>query len=239
MKLRSISGLLCAAVLFAGDLPVRAQDAGPNPTQGPGQPGKPEWGKKRGAPNITREEAQRLHQAREKAMEDPTVRSLHQAREALDKQLESAMDAAMTAADPAIGPVLEKVKQARGRAKDLRDRFQSLTPEQREALKAARDAAKDDPAVVAAREKMKAADGMEAKRAAGREMHEAIKAAIAKQNPALAPLLDQLGPPPGGPDGARGPGGPGGPGGRGGPGGPGGGPAGPPPPPPGEMPDAG
>lgn len=227
MKIRIIPGLLCAAALFAGSLPVHAQDPGQNPAQGPGHPGKPKWGKKDGppggAPNLTREEAQRFQQAREKAKDDPTVRSLQQAREAIDKQLEAAMDAAMTAADPTLGPVLEKVKQSRGRARDMRDKFESLTPEQRQALKAARDSVKDDPTVVAAREKMKAAEGPEAKREAARELHQAIKAAIAKQNPALAPLLDQLGPPPGGP---RGPGGPGGP-------------DGPPPPPPGEMPDAG
>jgi hypothetical protein len=48
-------------------------------------------------------------------------------------------------------------------------------------------------------------------------MHEAMKAAMTKQDPSLAALLEKLGPPPGGP------------GGRGGPGGPPNGPMGPPP----------
>jgi hypothetical protein len=55
-------------------------------------------------------------------------------------------------------------------------------------------AAKDDPAVVAARENMKAADSPEARREAGRAMGQAMKAAMLKQNPDLAPLLEQLGP---------------------------------------------
>ena len=143
------------------------------------------------------EQAKRLAAAREKAMADPTVRSLKEARDALDQQLEKAMDAALLAADPGLAPVLAKVKQSRDRAKGMRDRFESLTPEQREQLKAARQKAKDDPAVVAAREKMKSADSPEERREAGKAMREAMQAAMIKQNPNLGPLLQQLGPPPG------------------------------------------
>jgi hypothetical protein len=92
----------------------------------------------------------------------------------------------------------------------MRDRFESLNPEQRKQLKAARQAATDDPTVVAAREKMKSANSPEARREAGKAMHEAMKAAMLKQNPDLGPLLQQLGPPPmGGPGGPGRPGGPG------------------------------
>jgi hypothetical protein len=153
---------------------------------------------------LDREEAKRLAAARNKAKEDPTVRSLIEARDAVDQQLESAVSAAILAAEPGLAPTLEKVKQSRDRARGMRDRFESLTPEQREQLKSARRAALDDPEVVAAREKMKPASTPEARREAGRAMHEAMKAAVIKQNPDLAPLLEQLGPPLGGP---RGPGG--------------------------------
>jgi hypothetical protein len=47
---------------------------------------------------------------------------------------------------------------------------------------------------------MKSADSPEERREAGKAMREAMKAAMIKQNPDLAPLLEQLGPPPGGPD---------------------------------------
>lgn len=159
-------------------------------------------------PGLPPEEAQRLAAAREKAKNDPTVRSLKEAREALDQQLEQAANSAILAADPGLAPTLEKVKQSRDRAKGMRDRFESLTPEQREQLKSARLAAKDDPAVVAAFEKMKSADSSDARREAGKAVREAMKAAMIKQDPNLAGLLEQLGPPPGGP---RGPGGPMGP----------------------------
>lgn len=140
------------------------------------------------------DEARRLGAAREKAKDDPTVRSLKEARDALDQQLEKAMNAAILAADPELAPVLDKVKQSRDRAKKLRDNFESLTPEQRETLKAAREKAQSDPAVAAAREKMKSAKSPEERREAGKAMREATKAAILQQNPGLAPLLEQLGP---------------------------------------------
>ena len=145
-------------------------------------------------PGLPPEEAERLAAARDKAKDDPTVRSLKEARDAIDGQLEKAMDAAMIAADPGLAPTLEKVKQSRDRAKGMRDRFESLTPEQRQQLKSARMAAKDDPEVVAAREEMKSADSPEARREAGKAMRQAMKAAMVKQNPDLAPLLEQLGP---------------------------------------------
>jgi hypothetical protein len=59
---------------------------------------------------------------------------------------------------------------------------------------------------------MNSANSPEERREAGKALHQAMKAAMTKQNPDLAPLLEQLGPPPGGPGGPMG--------GRGGPDGP-------------------
>lgn len=171
-----------------------------------------------GVPGINSDEAKRLAEARKKAEEDPTVKSLKEARKNLDQQLESAMNAAMVAADPSVAQTVEKVKESRERAKGMRERFDSLTSDQRQQLKTARESAMKDPSVAAAREKMKTAEGPEAKRAAGREVHEAIKAAMLKENPDLAPVLDSLGQRERGMRGPR----------------PGGGPGGPPPPPPGD-----
>jgi Spy/CpxP family protein refolding chaperone len=214
MNIRTLAGSFCAALILCTPQALRAQPGPPSDTNAPFErPGKPHW-KKHGQPGgpmmpgLPPEEAKRLAAAREKAKEDPTVRSLKEARDALDEQLEKAVNAAILAADPGLAPTLEKVKQSRDRAKGMRDRFESLTPEQRQQLKSARQAAKDDPEVIAARAKMKSADSPEARREAGKAMHEAMKAAMVKQDPSLAGLLEQLGPPPGGP---RGPGGPMGP----------------------------
>lgn len=164
---------------------------------------RPPW-KKHGPPGakLNTDERQRLAAAREKANDDPTVQSLREAKEKVGEQLANAMRAAMLAADPSLGPTLEKIKEARERAKEMRANFRSLTSEQRQQLKAARQKAKDDPSVKAAREKLRAAQGPEAKRAAAREMHQAMKAAMLKADPSLGSLLERLGPPgPGGPDG--------------------------------------
>ena len=192
--------LICSSPAV-GQAPSNPPASSEDPTERAGRPDRPKWNKPgnpdRRIPGLDPEEAQRLAAAREKAKNDPTVRSLKEARDAIEQQLEKAMNAALMAADPTLAPTLDKVKQSRERAEGMRDRFQSLAPEDKEKLKTARQAAQSDPAVVAAREKMKSADSREARREAGRAMHQAMKATMLKQNPDLAPLLEQLGPPPG------------------------------------------
>ena len=198
--------LLLSLVFCAVAAPLSAQnDTQPQPDE-PGMGGAP-WkkhGKKHGPPpgaNLSPEERRKLAAAREKAEEDPTVQSLRDAKDQVSEQLANAMRAAMLAADPSLGPTLDKIKEARDRAKNMREQFRSLSPEQKKQLKAARMEAKDDPAVQAAREKMRSAQGPEAKREAAKEMHQAMKVAMLKADPSLAPLLEKLGPPgPGGPD---------------------------------------
>jgi Spy/CpxP family protein refolding chaperone len=205
--------LILSLGLIAAAAPLSAQndDQSQPDSQGTGRAPWKKHDKKHGPPgaNLTPDERQRLSAAREKAKDDPTVQSLREAREKVGEQLVSAMRSAMLAADPSLGPTLDKIKEARDRAKGMRDKFRSLTPEQGQQLKAAREKAKDDPTVQAAREKMREARGPEAKRAAARELHEAMKAAMLKADPALASLLEQLRPPgPGGFEDGEGPDGP-------------------------------
>jgi hypothetical protein len=192
MKPLLLSGALCAAFLFAVAHSAPAQ-TGPAPDRP--RAGGQESRKSGGDPALSADERQRLAAARERAKNDPTVRSLEQARQAIDDQLQNAMNAAMVAADPALAPTLEKVKASRERAKGMSNRFGSLSPEQREQLKAAQQKAMQDPAVIAAREKMKAAESPEARREASGAMRAAVQAAVAKESPELVPLLEQLGPP--------------------------------------------
>jgi len=185
---------LPAVALVAGLCSFIAWPAAAESDTPQGRPGAT-W-KKSGqpaGPGLSDDERQRLAAAREKAKNDSTVRSLEQARQAIDAQLQSAMNAAMVAADPSLAPTLEKVKQSRDRAQRIRRGVDSLTPGQREQLKQARQAAMRDPAVQAAREKMKTADSPEARKQAGQEMREAVKAAVTKENPELAPVMERLG----------------------------------------------
>ncbi len=201
MKHINILSILCAASLLGGGTSVLAQadeHPGGPPAFAPGHNHPP--GKKCKCPSgrdnvLSPDEGQRLRAAREKASADPTIRSLREQRDAIDAQLVKSMNAAVLAADPSLAPVLEKVQNARKRARDVRDGFNSLTPEQRDAFKKARQAIKDDPTVAAARAKLKDASTPEAKHQAEQDLHAARKAALLKQNPALAPLLEKLEPP--------------------------------------------
>ena len=189
--------LILSLGLIAATTPLSAQeDPQPQPGGPVGSHGKrhdrpqgPPFGAK-----LTPEEHQKLSAAREKAKDDPTVRSLHEAKQKVEEQLDNALRAAMLAADPSLAPTLDKIKEARDRAKGMKEKFESLTPEQKQQLKAARQKAKDDPAAQAAREKLREAQGPEAKRDAAREMHEAMKAAMLKADPSLGSLLEKLGP---------------------------------------------
>lgn len=194
--------VLCLG-LVASLAPLSAQDTTQSDSSASG--GGAHWkkhGNKQGPPgaDLTADERKRLADAREKAKDNPTVRSLNEAKEKIEDQLDAAMRAAMLAADPSLASTLDKVQQSRSRAKEMRGKFDSLTPEQKQKLKAARSAAKDDPAVQAAREKMRAAQDPAARGEAAKAMHDAMKAAMIKADPSLASLLEQLGP------GAMGPG---------------------------------
>lgn len=190
--------LILSLGLAAAAAPLSAQA---NPQPRPGGPGGAPHGKPHGRPNgppfganLTPDEQQRLGAAREKAKNDPTVRSLHESKQALEDQLATALRAAMLAADPSLGPTLDKIEQARDRAKDMRGKFESLTPEQKKQLKDARQAAMSDPSVQSAREAIRSAQGPEAKRDAAKQLRDAVKAAMLKSDPTLGPLLEQLGP---------------------------------------------
>jgi hypothetical protein len=143
---------------------------------------------------LDRAEAQRLAAARERAKNDPTVKALLSARESVDEQIKNAMHAAILAAEPDLAPALERVRQSSERAGAVKQGLRELTPEQRQQLQAARAAAQQDPAVIAAREQLKAADQPEARRAAARGVGAAMQEAMLRHDPSLAPLLAQMGP---------------------------------------------
>lgn len=218
MKNLKTIGILCAATLLVGVTAAFAQDTnaqggGPGGGRGgrgggPGGPGGP--GGRGGifGADLSQEEAKSLADARQKAMSDPTVVSLMEARKSVDQQIENAMDQAMLAADPNVGSTLEKVRQARERAQEMRARFDALTPEQKESLRSAQQAARQDPAVTAAREQMRSATTPEARREAWDAMRDAMKAAVTKNvSPELASLVEDMGPMMGGRGGPGRPGG--------------------------------
>jgi hypothetical protein len=74
----------------------------------------------------------------------------------------------------------------------MHDRFHSLTPDQREQFKAARMAAKNDPEVLAAREKMREARTPDARREASQAVKQATMAAMLRQKPEVGAVIERL-----------------------------------------------
>jgi len=71
----------------------------------------------------------------------------------------------------------------RGRRQHQEDRFANLSPDERTKLKAARQTAMQDPAVQAAKEKI---------RQTKKEFEDAMHAALLKADPSIQPILDKV-----------------------------------------------
>jgi len=196
--------LLCAAPLLAT---AQAQ-----PPDGPSDgkpPGHEKWKPKdrmreRMMENLPPELRERFAAAREKAMQDPRIQELKKKADAAGEEFRSAMRDAMMKADPDLAEQLKKFAGERGDRpnwggkgnKDGRPPgFDTLSEGDRQKLMSAREKAKTDPAVVAAHQKLKDAKTPEDRRAAGEEMHKAMREAILKADPTLGPVLDQMKPP--------------------------------------------
>ena len=138
----------------------------------------------------------RFEAAREKAMQDPAVQELKKTAEAANQALRKAVREAITKADPGLAELIkERVKD---RMKDGQPGqpagFANLSEGDRQKLMAAREKAKDDPAVLAAEELKKNAKTPEERHAAMEQFHKAMKAALLNADPTLGPILDQLKP---------------------------------------------
>ena len=71
----------------------------------------------------------------------------------------------------------------KGRGQHQEDRFANLSPDERTKLKAARQTAMQDPAVQAAKEKI---------RQTKKEFEDAMHAALLKADPSIQPILDKV-----------------------------------------------
>jgi hypothetical protein len=89
---------------------------------------------------------------------------------------------AQDAPNPAGGELRQQGKPGKQRMQRPRMRA-PLTPEEHEKLKAAREKAKSDPKVVAARDDMQAA---------GKGMRDTLHAALLKEDPSLGPILEKI-----------------------------------------------
>jgi len=196
--------LLCAlpAIALAQD---PASSAGPQPSfpRVPAPGGQGESGpfrekiRDKMMENLPPELRARFEAAREKAMQDPKIQELKNKADGINEEFRKAMREAMMKADPELAEILKN--QFKGKMKGGKPGeppgFANLSDADRQKLMAVREKAKSDPAVVAAEEKKKNAKSPEERAAADKEFHAAMRAALLKADPSLAPLIDKIKPP--------------------------------------------
>jgi len=151
--------------------------------------------------NMPPEIRARFDAARDKAMQDPKIQELKAKADAAGDEFRKAMREAIMKADPGLAEILKE--QFKGKMKDgkpgEKPGFANLSEGDRQKLMAAREKAKDDPAVKAAEAKKSEAKTPEERQAAMEAFHKAMKDALLKADPTIGPLLEQLKPPHGGP----------------------------------------
>ncbi len=159
---------------------------------------------------LTEDELERLKAAHEALREDPELMEMReQLRESgernrgLMREMRELRREKLLEIDPSLEPVMEKVRselenrrEKRGEGRGIRGRRgpeeARLNEADRETLLAARDQAREDGEVTAARDKAKAAEGDEEKAAARAELRRAVHDAMVNADPAVAEILDGL-----------------------------------------------
>ena len=151
--------------------------------------------------NLPPEIRARFEAAREKAMQDPAIQELKKKADTANDELRKAMRDAIVKADPGLADIIKE--RMKDKVKDGKPGeppgFANLSEADRQKLMAAREKAKDDPAVQAAETLKKDAKTPEERHAAMEQFHKAMKAALLKADPTLGPILEQLKPPQGPP----------------------------------------
>jgi hypothetical protein len=199
--LLAITALCGSSLLATAQQPAATPSAADSQKQGPG-----EWRKHRefieGLPEDVRN---RFKEAREEAMKDPKIQALREKAEAAGKELRDAMRDAIAAKDPELAAQLSdvlKTKEKDPSTKEKKSRpagqvesaIQKLPPAERDRLTAAREIAKQAPAVQSAETAMKAAQTPEARRDAANNFQKAMRDAMLTADPSLADILDKMKP---------------------------------------------
>jgi len=199
--LLAITALCGSSLLATAQQPAATPSAADSQKQGPG-----EWRKHRefieGLPEDVRN---RFKEAREEAMKDPKIQALREKAEAAGKELRDAMRDAIAAKDPELAAQLSDVLKTKEKdpstkekkyrhAGQIEEAIQKLPPVERDRLTAAREIAKQAPAVQSAEAAMKAAQTPEARRDAAKNFQKAMRDAMLTADPSLADILDKMKP---------------------------------------------
>jgi hypothetical protein len=199
--LLAITALCGSSLLATAQQPAATPSAADSQKQGLG-----EWRKHRefieGLPEDVRN---RFKEAREEAMKDPKIQALREKAEAAGKELRDAMRDAIATKDPDLAAQLSdvlKTKEKDPSTKEKKSRpagqvesaIQKLPPAERDRLTAAREIAKQAPAVQSAEAAMKSAQTPEARRDTAKNFQKAMRDAMLTADPSLADILDKMKP---------------------------------------------
>jgi len=169
---------------------------------------------------FTPEEREKLKAAHEKIEGDKEVEAAKEKAKQANQEMADLIRKKLIAADPSVEPLLDKLKDAREKMVDrVKDRQENrgpgksagpgagdgadarrhgdgpkanLTEDERKTLNAAREKARTDPAVEAAKAKVDSSESPAEKQAAREALHSALQDAMAKANPETAAILEKI-----------------------------------------------
>ena len=204
--MKSITSLLAIALLSGSSLLATAQQPAATPPAKADTDKHKDWKKYRefmdGLPEDVRK---RFKEAKEEAMKNPEIEALREKAESASKELRDAVRNAIAEKNPDLAERLAehiKTKDAEPGKKDKKHRplekleggLAKLPPAERSRMEAAREIAKQAPAVQSAEAAMKAAQTPEARREAFANFHKAMREAILTADPSLADVLEKIKP---------------------------------------------
>jgi len=202
---------LLGAVVLATGPSIHAQTPAPSPeaskSEKPDGP-RPGYRFERMAESLPEDIRDRFRKLHEEAMQDPKIQELRAKAEAAGKEFREAMRETMRSRDPELADKVrshfEKRWKKDGDAKPWKQKIEealkTLPPQEKDQFERAREIAKQAPAVQAAEAKLQAAQSPGERREAGRELREAMRAAMLTADPSLGNVLDKLRPPEKGPE---------------------------------------
>ncbi len=205
-------------VLAAGTLICGQSELSAVPPEDGGKPKKTGFGpdgpmrekmRERFLENMSPEIRQRFEAAREKALQDPKIQELRKNAERANGEFFKAMREKMMELDPELAEIVkQKAGGGKGAKMDKMDKdgrdhgpaqapgMGGLSEGDRQKLMAARESAKKDPAVQAAEKKKQDAQSPADRQTASEEYRKAMKEAILKADPSLAPVIEKMAPRP-------------------------------------------
>ncbi len=189
MKFPSILAAIALTALTAGIACAKPQPPPPVDGAGPGF--------EKMLAKLDPEQRERVKAAHEKAMQVPEIREARERVAAAVDDLREKMRAAMLKADPSLEDVMKKqAPNGRpGREEPASGKgFSGLDEAEQSKLMAARQAAKSDPKVQAARADLDSARTPEERKAAGEAYRKAMAGAVREHDPSLGPVVERLGP---------------------------------------------